>query len=1003
MNASIDISTHEIAELTAKAMNGKVTLEEVLSVWHEIGNVVKQQMTQRKAVRLSSFGTFGFSLKQEPIFTMATEFGNQFKIRQRGQVTTENVPTSSVNFAQIKAGTGIEREVVEKIYMKFMTALGRVLFEGRSVLLTIHRVAEIQMTNNELTYSFMPDFLMLFNQQQGSGNGNDRFKKTAQKTSSLLKASKMFEEGLQKDQQRQYNTSLDIGRDDPPLPRGSGNRGVRPVSAGRNNPFSSTSTILRNERPTSAGRPQNRNNATIGPNAFRRPMSASTTQSTVSTTSSAYGTPRNRNKPLAYTNNNNNNNNLLHRPSSRGLNIDNNNMKQKHAATTNGRIGQDNNNVMDARRLAAKALDVGDIVDKVRNKIVERGGSNGLRSIAKLLSIMDDNGDKRLSRDELRYGLRDYGINLTPTELEQVFLYFDRDRNGFIDITEFLIGIRGDLNNRRKSLVQLAFNILDTDHSGVITVDEILTVYDLNWHPEVRAELGMKGRDREDIRGRLARQGVDAQNVDLYGGYEDVQQAKQQRNKGGMINLNRPSGPAAGQGRSRSNGRSDSNRVGGGGQPVTRPGGVPREAWAEQQQQMPGRGDQSSVPSNDYSPRPSSSAMDTNTTTSGFDAYQTLHQMLYSPPCSLETLCLKLQVSSVNTSPRIAQGAFIRRLSTLDPCLNRQQLTALWNIIDPQKLGSIEVIKIHNLLSDRYGKDKTSQKGITVIERVIKKILERCGEQAGIKGLARILSIMDSSGDHKLSKEELKYGLLDYGVELNLRELDDLFTYFDRDHNGLIDIDELLIGVRGDLNDRRRLMVQMAFNILDTDRSGFITVDEIMERYNFQAHPDVIAGKKTPQEAAKEFMRLWDRHSPDELGMKGRDREDIRGRLARQGVDAQNVDLYGGYEDVQQAKLRSRPTNAGVARGRRPAPSQQQSKQQPQQQQQQQGVSQFERNVAAMKLAAAYRGRLGRKQADSERRKLAAEQQARQEEQEELNRPKPREILRPKGRSYIGF
>jgi hypothetical protein len=37
---------------------------------------------------------------------------------------------------------------------------------------------------------------------------------------------------------------------------------------------------------------------------------------------------------------------------------------------------------------------------------------------------------------------------------------------------------------------------------------------------------------------------------------------------------------------------------------------------------------------------------------------------------------------------------------------------------------------------------------------------------------------MDNSGDKKLSKEELKYGLQDYGVELNIRELDEIFNYF---------------------------------------------------------------------------------------------------------------------------------------------------------------------------------------------------------------------------------
>ena len=102
----------------------------------------------------------------------------------------------------------------------------------------------------------------------------------------------------------------------------------------------------------------------------------------------------------------------------------------------------------------------------------------------------------------------------------------------------------------------------------------------------------------------------------------------------------------------------------------------------------------------------------------------------------------------------------------------------MWKVIDPKNVGSIEVNHLHDLLSSRYGKDKTAFKSTGVIERVIKKILDRCGENAGIKGLARTLAIMDNSGDKKLSKEELKYGLQDYGVEINIRELDEIFNYF---------------------------------------------------------------------------------------------------------------------------------------------------------------------------------------------------------------------------------
>ncbi len=66
-------------------------------------------------------------------------------------------------------------------------------------------------------------------------------------------------------------------------------------------------------------------------------------------------------------------------------------------------------------------------------------------------------------------------------------------------------------------------------------------------------------------------------------------------------------------------------------------------------------------------------------------------------------------------------------------------------------------------------------------------------------------------------------------------------------------------------------------------------------------------------------------------------------------------------------------------------------------------VTAFDKHQAASKLAAAYRGRIARKQVEQEKRKVQANQQRQYEEEEERNRPRPREILRPKGKSYIGF
>ena len=81
----------------------------------------------------------------------------------------------------------------------------------------------------------------------------------------------------------------------------------------------------------------------------------------------------------------------------------------------------------------------------------------------------------------------------------------------------------------------------------------------------------------------------------------------------------------------------------------------------------------------------------------------------------------------------------LNSMVALDPSFTRAQLKVLWDAIDPHRQGVVEVTELHNLLAEKFGKDKTSAKGAGVVERVIKKILERCGQQAGIKGLQRYL------------------------------------------------------------------------------------------------------------------------------------------------------------------------------------------------------------------------------------------------------------------------
>eukprot|EP00949_MAST-11_sp_MAST-11-sp1_P004136 g4136.t1 len=124
-------------------------------------------------------------------------------------------------------------------------------------------------------------------------------------------------------------------------------------------------------------------------------------------------------------------------------------------------------------------------VDTLREKIIERGGTTGLLSLQRVMRIMDDSGDMKLSKEELKYGLRDYGIRLDPEDFSLLFTYFDMDGSGSITFSELMLGLAPPMSERRIELVDKAFDIMDNTGDGIITVDDMSKVYNVSMNPEV--------------------------------------------------------------------------------------------------------------------------------------------------------------------------------------------------------------------------------------------------------------------------------------------------------------------------------------------------------------------------------------------------------------------------------------------------------------------------------------------------------------------------------------
>ena len=127
-----------------------------------------------------------------------------------------------------------------------------------------------------------------------------------------------------------------------------------------------------------------------------------------------------------------------------------------------------------------------------------------------------------------------------------------------------------------------------------------------------------------------------------------------------------------------------------------------------------------------------------------------------------------------------------------------------------------------------------------------------------LRGLARSFRMMDDAGDGKLDRADLKWGLKDYGVELLDDQIEALIDHFDTNGDGFISFGEFLRGLRGELNDARKAVVNAAYDVLDSTHDGRVTFADIKRTYSAADHPMVESGRKTEEEVLKEFMGMWD-------------------------------------------------------------------------------------------------------------------------------------------------
>lgn len=255
---------------------------------------------------------------------------------------------------------------------------------------------------------------------------------------------------------------------------------------------------------------------------------------------------------------------------------------------------------------------------------------------------------------------------------------------------------------------------------------------------------------------------------------------------------------------------------------------------------------------------------------------------------SIDDICRKLGVNRIwgDGNETMNRTAFAHAIGLLDRSLHSKDALHLSrvvaNVCEPEDIISLSTL--YSRLSGEgfaiLANKNIAHANINVVDRVRSRIFGRIAHtqeiidrdiksvnysmhHVGLNGLQRSLKLMDTTGGNRLTKDELKIGLCKFGVDVNYHEIDYLFTYFDADRSGCINADEFLVGMRGEMSTRRTEFVHKAFELLDHNGNGKVSLDELFSKYDTTKHPDVMSGKLTPDQAIQLFARQWKSGNPD--------------------------------------------------------------------------------------------------------------------------------------------
>ncbi|RYH20393.1 hypothetical protein EON65_23590, partial [archaeon] len=510
------------------------------------------------------------------------------------------------------------------------------------------------------------------------------------------------------------------------------------------------------------------------------------------------------------------------------------------------------------------------IIEKIKVEMRNRG-SGGYVGLQRRFRIMDDDGNKSLDLKEFKKAMKDLKIDISDGDLRMLFDHFDGDGSGSIDFNEFVQGVRAPLNEKRLKLVHQAFTILDKDGSGEVEAKEIASMYDASKHPEVLAKRKTSAQvlreflDNFDVGGvkdgKVTRDefanyytnlGANIDNDEYFelmirnawhmvGGEG---QAANSANMAVMVTTSdlreerivlqndlgvKPNDIPTIFARLRSQGLQDIYAINGKVIKVLNINGVDVVTIAGETSAL-------NNPKADFS-KP---------------------MVQRAPPRPQSAYAASVQVRKNNAVSSTAGNTYAatRPVAGATPAVST-------GVSNSASLGTNQARLATSIVQNLQAQTQQQQKavaddivGSTLLD-VLRVQLVNKGP-AGIIELQRKFIEMDSDNSNALDMNEFKAALVKANLAFSETQLQALFSYLDSDKSGLIDYQELLVGIRGQMNPTLLILTHQIFDRLDPSGRNMISPQDLLLHYDAAKHPDVASKRRTAEDVMQELLDTFD-------------------------------------------------------------------------------------------------------------------------------------------------